>query len=140
MRGSCTLEAFSAIEEKFREYVGNSYLKSHPAASGNRIVIDVRPSLKDGKIQVRADVLTFVVQGRYDSIARRGRLSVKYNAGLSDDVAKVYARKYIEALARDKNIVLVEGEIPPAARFTTGDERLVDTSEGKILEIDFKTE
>ena len=46
-------------------------------------------------------------------------------------------RRNIETLARDKNIALVTGEIPPNARFYSLGESLKD---GNILEIEFKTE
>ena len=46
-------------------------------------------------------------------------------------------RKIIETLARDRNIALVTGEIPPAAKFYLGREELKD---GNVLEIEFRTE
>jgi hypothetical protein len=40
-------------------------------------------------------------------------------------------------LARDKNVALTTGTIPPAARFYLGAERIKD---GNVLEIEFETE
>ena len=51
--------------------------------------------------------------------------------------ARAWIRKNIETLARDKNIVLTTGEIPPAAKFYLGREELKN---GNILEIEFITE
>ena len=51
--------------------------------------------------------------------------------------ARQWVRKNIETLARDKNIALTTGEIPPAAKFYLGREEFKD---GNTLEIEFKTE
>ena len=61
---------------------------------------------------------------------------MKVNANQYKEARK-WIRKNIETLARDKNIALVTGELPPAAKFYLGREELKD---GNVLEIEFRTE
>ena len=92
---------------------------------------------KEGRIEGRAVVLTISVASlTYDPNTRTGRLAVKVNANQYEEARK-WIRKNIETLARDKNIALTTGEIPPAAKFYLGREELKD---GNVLEIEFKTE
>jgi len=63
-------------------------------------------------------------------------MAVRFGVGQYKD-AREWIRQNIETLARDKNIALTTGEIPPAAKFYLGREELKD---GNILEIEFKTE
>ena len=42
----------------------------------------------------------------------------------------------IETLARDKNIALVTGQLPPAAKYYSLGEKV----DGNVMEIEFKTE
>ena len=77
-----------------------------------------------------------VVALKYDPMQRCGVMSVKVECGKYEETRK-WIRKNIETLARDKNIALTTGEIPPAAKFYLGREELKD---GNVLEIEFKTE
>ena len=72
----------------------------------------------------------------YDPNTRKGKLAVRVNANQYEE-ARQWVRKNIETLARDKNIALTTGEIPPAAKFYLGREEFKD---GNTLEIEFKTE
>jgi len=72
----------------------------------------------------------------YDPMTRRGRISVRLAAN-QFDVARRFARGVIESLARYSNIVVKDGEIPPAAKFYLGREEVKD---GNVLEIEFMTE
>ena len=88
--------------------------------------------MKDGRISGRVVVLSFCVTSlAYDPNTRTGKLAVKVNANQYEEARK-WIRKNIETLARDKNIALVTGEIPPAAKFYLGREELKD---GNVLEI-----
>ena len=72
----------------------------------------------------------------YDPRTRRGKVSVRFNPGQYKE-AREWIHRNIETLARDKNIALTTGQLPPAAKFYLGREELKD---GNILEIGFKTE
>ncbi|MBQ2631521.1 MAG: hypothetical protein IJG13_17730, partial [Kiritimatiellae bacterium] len=72
----------------------------------------------------------------YDPLTRTGRMAVCLSGGQFEETRK-WIRRNIEALARDKNIALTTGKIPPAAKFYLGREELKD---GNMLEIEFKTE
>ena len=93
--------------------------------------------LDNGKITGHAVVLLITVTSlTYDPNTRTGKLAVKVNANQYEEARK-WIRKNVETLARDKNIALTTGEIPPAAKFYLGREELKD---GNVLEIEFKTE
>ena len=97
----------------------------------------VRNYCAEGRVEGRAVVLSVsVVSLKYDPNTRKGILAAKVGANQYED-ARNWIRKNIETLARDKNIALTTGEIPPAAKFYLGREELKD---GNVLEIEFKTE
>ena len=88
----------------------------------------------------KAVVLSFrLISLEYDSNTRNGRMSVRIMPD-QYEVARAWVRCNIEILAREKNIARVTGEMPPAARYYILDEHVLDTQDGKILEIEFKTE
>lgn len=137
MNEACTIESFYSIENEFREYIRNSYIQSHPSADTRLLIVDVRPSLDNGRVIGRAVVLTISPQSlAYDSDTRRGKLSIRFNPGQYEE-ARAWARKNIETLARDKNIALTTGQLPPNATYYSLGESVKD---GNILEIEFKTE
>ena len=72
----------------------------------------------------------------YDPDTRKGRISVTFAEGHYAE-ARRWTRKNIETLARDKNVALRTGEIPGAAKFYLGAERV---KAGNVLEIEFETE
>ena len=133
-----SLRAFRAIQKEFRQAVKEDYTESFPGARQNDLHVDFPEyKLNNGKIEGRAVVLTISVSSlAYDPNTRTGKLAVKVNANQYEEARK-WVRKNIETLARDKNIALTTGEIPPAAKFYLGREELKD---GNILEIEFKTE
>jgi len=132
------LESFLGIKQKLRTYVRDMYAGANNVSDINSVKVDFcDESISDKLITGRAVVLTMApVALSYDANARLGRLSVRFNASQYED-ARAWARKNIETLARDKNIALVTGVIPPVARFYSLSESLKD---GNILEIEFKTE
>ena len=72
----------------------------------------------------------------YDPGTRKGLVSVEFAEGHYAE-ARLWTRKNIETLARDKNVALRTDEIPGAAKFYLGAERVKD---GNVLEIEFETE
>ncbi|MBR6470857.1 MAG: hypothetical protein IKS83_03590 [Victivallales bacterium] len=120
----------------FSENLRSAYLRMHPGVNAGSLVVDVRPALDNGRISGRAAVLTIAPESlSYDAVTRRGRLSVRFNPGQAEE-ARAWIRGNIETLARDKNIRLVTGQLPPAATYYSLDERI----EGNVMEIEFKTE
>ncbi len=133
-----SLRTFRMVQQEFRKAVKEDYVESTPGAESSNLYVEFPEyELKGGKIEGRAVVLTISVTSlTYDPNTRKGRLAVKVSANQYEEARK-WIRKNIETLARDKNIALVTGEIPPAAKFYLGREELKD---GNILEIEFKTE
>ena len=72
----------------------------------------------------------------YDADTRHGKIAVKFAAGRYEE-ARRYVRRNVETLAKDKNVALTTGQIPTAAKFYLGDERVKD---GNVLEVEFETE
>jgi len=137
LNGDCTAEAFFAVQKTFITHIRYSYLMAHPTDSPRSLVVDVRPNVENGFIVGRAEVLTIKpISLSYDANTRRGRLSVKFSPGQYEE-ARAWARKNIETLARDKNLVLVTGQLPPEARYYSLGETVKD---GNVLEIEFRTE
>ena len=137
LNGEPSIQTFFGIQKLFAHELLAAYKMEYPNADVSSLRIAVQPQLIDGRIQGRAAVLTIIpVSLAYDTNTRRGKLSVRYNANQYEEARK-WVRKNIETLARDKNIALTTGEIPPAAKFYLGREEFKD---GNTLEIEFKTE
>ena len=133
-----SLQAFRAVQQEFRNALREDYADAFSVADLQSLYVDF-PEYRqnEGKIEGRAVILTISVASLiYDPNTRTGKLAVKVNANQYEEARK-WVRKNIETLARDKNIALVTGEIPPAAKFYLGREELKD---GNILEIEFGTE
>ena len=132
------LTAFRLAQREFRAFIKEDYLETFPSSDERLIYVDFPEYwLKNSLIEGRAVVLAMTVSSlEYDSDTHCGKLSVRINSNQYEEARK-YVRKNIETLARDKNIAIVTGEIPPAAKFYLGREEIKD---GNILEIEFKTE
>ena len=133
-----SLAVFSFIQKEFRDAIKRDYAESFPGVKLDSLFVDFPEyKLNNDKIEGRAVVLLIsIIAITYDPNTRTGKLAVKVNANQYEEARK-WIRKNIEALARDKNIALTTGEIPPAAKFYLGREELKD---GNVLEIEFKTE
>ena len=133
-----SLRTFRAVQREFRQAVKDDFTESTPGVNRNELYVEFSEyELNNGKIIGRAVVLTISVASlAYDPNTRTGKLAVKVNANQYEEARK-WVRKNIETLARDKNIALVTGEIPPAAKFYLGREEFKD---GNILEVEFRTE
>ena len=137
MNGECSIDSFFAIQEAFESNIRSAYCRMHPSMPSNMLVVDARPNLENERIVGRAVVLTIEPKElSYDATTRRGLLSVRFNSGQYED-ARLWIRRNIETLARDKNIAITTGEHPPASRYYSLGERVVD---GNIMEIEFRTE
>lgn len=128
----------SNVLDEFSKSVKEEYLDTFPNVDSASLSVAFPKVKVDGmRISGHAVVLTIKpIALAYDANARRGKLSVRFNAG-QVDVARAWIQKNIEVLARDKNIALVTGEIPPKATFYVLDESVKD---GNVLEVGFKTE
>ena len=137
LSGDASIQTFFGIQAMFANEVRAAYQMEYPKADAASLRVVVKPRLSNGKIVGRAEVLTITPTSlTYDANTCRGKLSVRFNAN-QYEAARAWVRRNIETLARDKNIALVTGEIPPDARFYSLGESLKD---GSILEIEFKTE
>ena len=133
-----TLATFRRAQNEFRSALCEEYAEATPTADYDSLVVDF-PEFKMNRTQIegRGVVLTIApVSLNYDSITRHGVLSVRFVANQYEE-ARSWAKRNIETLARDKNIALVTGQLPPEARYYSLGEKLKD---GNVLEIEFKTE
>ena len=136
MNEDSSIEAFFAIQGVFAREVLDAYKAEYPNADVSTLRVYVLPRLVNGRIEGRAVVLTITpVSLSYDANTRRGRLSVHFNDGQYEE-AREWIRKNIETLARDKNIVLVTGRLPPSATYYSLGEKV----EGNVMTIEFRTE
>ena len=134
--GNASIQTFFGIQSTFANEVRAAYQMEYPKADASALRVVVQPSLSNGRIVGRAEVLTIApVSLSYDAGTRRGRLSVRFNPGQAEE-ARAWIRKNIETLAQDKNIALTTGQLPPAATYYSLGERI----EGSVMEIEFKTE
>ena len=131
------LGAVSRIKQELRQTVVSDYVATYGGNAGDVKVDFPDFSMKDAVIDGRAEVMRISVQSlRYDAQTQKGVIAVKIGANRFEDARK-WVRKNIEALAKDKNVALTTGQIPPSARFYLGAERVL---KGNILEIEFETE
>lgn len=136
LNGEPSIRTFFALQGVFSQEVLDAYKIEHPNVDTSCLRVVVKPRLDNGVIRGRAEVLTIVPLSLiYEANSRRGRLSVKFNLGQEKE-ARAWATENIETLARDKNIALVTGQLPPPGRYYSLGEKIV----GNILEIEFKTE
>ena len=136
LSGDASIQTFFGIQAMFANEVRAAYQMEYPNANISTLRVVVQPRLSNGKIVGRAEVLTITpVSLSYDAGSRRGRLSVRFNPGQAEE-ARAWIRKNIETLARDKNIALMTGQLPPAATYYSLGEKI----DGNVIEIEFKTE
>ena len=84
----------------------------------------------------RAAVLTIKPTSlTYDANTRRGKMAVKFGVGQAEE-ARAWIHRNIKTLARDKNIALTTGQLPPEATYYPLGEKV----DGNVMEIEFKTE
>jgi len=127
----------AAVAREFGEQIKEQYVAAYPYVSKTSLIVDFPELRVIGKlITGRAAVLTIApVSMTYDADTRRGKVSVRFADGQCEEARK-WIRKNIETLARDKNIALVTGQLPPAATYYSLGEKV----DGNVMEIEFKTE
>ncbi len=130
-------EAVKAVLREFMDSVKEDYLDTYPAADAKVLKVAFSDMKVEGRlIAGRASVLTIVpVSLTYDANTRRGKLAVKFSAGQEEE-ARAWARRNVKMLARDRNIALTTGQLPPEATYYLLGEKV----EGNVMEIEFKTE
>ena len=129
--------AIKAVFSEFIESLKQDYLDTFPAARKEALFVSISGLRKEGlRISGRAAVLTIKpVSLDYDPRTRRGKLLVRFNAGQAEEARK-WIRRNIETLARDKNIALTTGQLPPKATCCSLGEKI----DGNVMEIEFRTE
>lgn len=127
----------SAVMEEFSKSVKEDYLDTYPTAKETSLVVEFsNVNVDDRRIQGRATVLAMKpLSLSYDPNTRRGKLSVRFNPG-QEAAARAWISRNLETMARDKNIMLVTGQQPPAGNYYSLDESIKDN----VMEIEFKTE
>lgn len=130
-------EVVSSVIQEFGKSVKEDYIDSYPNTTEASLVVEFSDIKVDGRrIQGRATILSIMpISLTYDVNTRRGKLSVRFNTEQIEE-ARAWIRRNIEALARDKNIMLITGQLPPAAIYYSLGEKI----EGNVMEIEFKTE
>ena len=126
-----------------REYIEDlklDYAETYGIADLTSIYVDFTQfSLKDRRIEGRAMVFTATPSAtmQYDANTRRGKIIVRFNSAVRGaDWAREWARRNIETLVRDKNILLTTGAKPPEGHYLSRGEQWY----GDVLEIEFETE
>ncbi len=127
----------SAVLQEFGESVKDEYVETFPNVKQTSLVVNYSDVEMVGKIvQGRATVFTIKpLSLSYDANTRRGKLSVRFNPGQLDE-ARTWILRNIETLARDKNIALVTGQLPPVATYYSLGEKI----DGNVMTIEFRTE
>ena len=125
------------LKRALRHTIREDYCASFPDVDASSLIVEYSEfSIRDGEISGKSVVLSLSVEAlQYDSDTRKGTIRVRMAENQFAD-ARLYARKNVESLVREKNIALAAHEIPSAATFYLLNERV----EGDVLEITFKTE
>lgn len=131
------LSTIRSIKDELRREVLDDYRATFPNARSSSLQVDFPQfDVSASEVCGRAEVMSFaIVSMNYNQESRRGIIRVRIGAS-SFEEARRWVRSNIETLSRDKNIALTTGEIPPAAQFILGAERV---QEGGILEVEFET-
>ena len=131
------LNAYRRVQHEFhallREEVAKTF-KGDP-----QTLFLVFPTFKLNGTMVEGRAVALIMKPlslSYNPMTRRGLISISLAANQLN-VARRFVRGTIEALARYSNIVVKDGEVPPAAKFYVGREEVKD---GNVLEIEFMTE
>lgn len=137
-QGSTGLRGIRTVKQDLRNFIVEDYVSTFPEVKSGNVKISFSEfEMKDSVVEGRAEVMRIsVVSLQYDATRRKGVISVKIGANRFEDARK-WVRKNIETLAKDKNIALTTGTIPPETHFFLGAERV---KEGGVLEIEFETE
>lgn len=130
----------SEVAEVLKEFQKNviaDYAVTNPNENGRLAIVNFSDvKVESRRISGLAVVVSIkVVSLSYDANTRRGKLLVRFNPGQVDESRK-WVLENIAMLARDKNIMLTAGVLPPPGNFSVVKENV----DGNMLEIEFKTE
>ena len=130
-------ETVRAVIHDFTKAIVEAYVDTFPHAQKNLLRVAFSEVAISGvKIAGKASVLTIApLSLSYDANTRRGKLSVRFNPGQADE-SREWVLENIATLARDKNIELTTGTLPPPGKFSICNEKV----DGNTLEIEFRTE
>ncbi len=125
------------VQNSLRTVIHSDYVESFPSARKSTLIVDFPKYELDGtEIRGRAVVLPLnILSLDYDSNVRKGVMRIRCGERQLEN-ARRYLRKNIAIVARDKNIALVTGRIPPSAHFYLLNETVSDG----ILAVEFKAE
>lgn len=114
------------------------YLIQNPAMDEKSLVVEAKPSLRNGKFAGIARMLTIHIEAmEYDPTTRRGKISARFGPGQERFARDWIKLNIMEPLVKDKNILLTTGETPPSGKYYSLGEMVKD---GNILEMEFKVE
>ena len=134
------LNVYAAIQREFRDAVRNDYAAAFAVKDARSIYVDIPDFVpqNDGTVKGRALVIsaTPVAVMDYDVHTRRGRMTVRFHSAIGTEAARKWARENIEKLARDKNIMLTTGTMPPEGQYFSLGEKWRENT----LEIEFRVE
>ena len=134
---NASLRESLAAKQVLSDTIRHDFAASYPSVNRTVLAVDfIEYEFADGVVKGTADVLPLnILSYNYDKHTRKGCMRIKVRAN-QFDAARQYVRQNVELIARDKNIALIVGEIPPDARFYLLDESVDDG----VLVINFKTE
>ena len=132
-----TSNEMGAVVQEFAGGLVAEYAETYPGVSQSSLRAALSNFKNVGRrIEGRMSVLSITpVALSYDANTRRGKMSVRFITDQEAD-ARLWARKHIGTLARDKNIMLRTGQPPPSGKFAIVGEKVKDN----VLDIEFTTE
>ena len=109
-------EILNAILTDFKVAIIEDYSESYSDVDISTLYVNFpKCEQHGGMLEVQSEVLAITVTSfAYSTQTREGRIVVKFNAEQVEE-ARRYVRRNISAIARDKNIALITGEVPPEA-------------------------
>lgn len=129
--------AFRDVLQEFAKSLKEDYIDAFPSADIASLEVSFSGFKRDGlRLNGSAAVLTLKPTSLdYNVHTRHGKLTVRFTAGQESE-AKVWIRRNIKRLVRDKNIALTTGTLPPEAGYQVIEEKI----EGNVMAIEFKAE
>ena len=135
-----TIETIAATRRELYKEIVADYAESKAIKDRSMIRADLVKDLNFSNRQMEGVVAVFsaepVALMDYNHQSRKGRITVRFDVGVEQEVARKWAVKKIETLARDKNILLTTGAKPPEGNYRS----LGEEWRGNELEIKFKIE
>lgn len=138
--GASNLKTYRIIQKEFRKEIQEDYLETYKSSDADCLHIDFTEFklAEGGRIAGQAVIIsvTPIAVLDYDPNTRKGKITVRFNNAAGTEVARTWAKKNIEAIVQDKNIVLTTGTNPPRGKYVS----LGEVWRENVLEIEFKTQ